>query len=150
MPLETNQFALQTVKGQLDMQVPGNTLSCVVSASQATPLIAGQAVKLEDSAGGPPKVLSLAADTDKVFGFVARNLKDQDRVANEPVEITFTGAVMYMEASAAIARGAKVEVVRTGDKVLTSAGTNPVVGWAMDKAVAAGDLIRIVPMTPNL
>jgi hypothetical protein len=47
-----------------------------------------------------------------------------------------------MEASAAIARGASVEIVPTGIKVATLT-TGTLVGVALDKAAANGDLIRV-------
>lgn len=150
MTLNPNQFAQTTVQGQLDLHTSnqGNVISCEVASTQATALVAGQSVKLADVAGGVPKVVSLAADTESAFGFVVRNLKDIDREANEALEVAFANSVMYMTAGAAIARGANVEVVTASNKVITSAGTNPIVGYALDKAAADGDIIRIYIQTP--
>jgi hypothetical protein len=51
-----------------------------------------------------------------------------------------------MEASAAIARGADLEIVPTGNKVVTqSTGTS--IGRALDQAAADGDLIRVLVKT---
>lgn len=145
----SNQFALTTEQGQLDLQASQNVLTCQVSSSESTSIVAGQPVKLEDSAGGLPKVLALTGATSKTFGFVVRNLKDATREANETLEVAIAGSIMYMTAGAAIARGAKLEVVYTTNKVITSAGTNPVVGYALDKAAADGDIIRVIIGTPN-
>ncbi len=55
-----------------------------------------------------------------------------------------------MEAGAAISAGSNVEIVASVDKVITSAGTNTVIGIAMNKAIADGDLIEVKIKTPNL
>lgn len=149
MILNPNQFALTTVQGQRDLGVQGNTISCRVNASESTALVAGQAVKLSDVAGGVPVVTALSANTDFTFGFVLRNPKDQNFAANDRVEIAINDTVVYMTAGAAIARGAYVEVSNAAKKVITSAGVNPIVGFALDKAAADGDLIRVYIQTPS-
>jgi hypothetical protein len=148
MTLNINQFAMSTVQGQMDLQFNGSVISAQVDSTQATNLVAGQAVKLVDSAGGVPKVVGLAANTDSTFGYVIRNLKDVDFPAYAQLEIALQGSVMYMTAGAAIARGASIEVVYTTNKVITNAGVNPVAGYALDKAAADGDLIRVYVLTP--
>lgn len=150
MALNQNQFGQAVVQGQLDLHSSnqGNVISCQVASTQATALVAGEAVKLADVAGGVPKVVSLAADTEAAFGFVVRNSKDIERVAGETLEIAFANTVMYMTAGAAIARGASVEYDVSKLEVITSAGTNPVIGYALDKAAASGDLIRVYIQTP--
>lgn len=150
MTQNVNQFAQTPEQGFLDLQTgQSNVLNGGISLSEAGTLIAGQAVKMEDSAGGVPKFLKLAANTDKTFGFVVYNQKDTGFTAGMGASIAIDGSVMYMTAGAAIARGAKLEVVYTTDKVITSAGTNPVVGIALDKAAADTDLIRVLIQTPN-
>lgn len=148
MTLNPNQFAMTNEKGSTDLGFLKNVVSCAVSASESGELVAGDAVTIEDSAGGVPKVLLATADNADMFGFVTRNLKDQNRVAGEPLEVAIKNTVMVMEAGAAIARGAKVEFDVSAKKVITSAGTNTIVGWAYDKAAADGDLIRVYIETP--
>lgn len=145
----TNQFAQTAEQGFLDLQSGmNNIIECQVSASESGSLIAGEAVKMEDSAGGLPKVLALTANTDATFGFVVYNGKDTSFEAKESLSVAIKGTVMWMVAGAAIARGAAVEVVYTTKKVITSAGINPRVGFALDKAAADGDLIRVYVETP--
>lgn len=148
MALNINQYGQTTVQGELDLQFNNQVIACRVSHSQSTPLIAGQAVKIEDSAGGTPAVLALAAVTDKTFGYVVRTLKDPNFAADKPLEIALGGSVMQMTANAAIARGANIEVVISNNTVITNAGTNPIAGWALDKAVNVGDLIRVYILKP--
>lgn len=149
MTLNINQFAQTTVQGELDLESNGgNVVSCQVDAAQSTALVAGQAVKLATTAGGVPKVIALAANTDAPFGFVVRNLKDQSFPAGAAVEIALFGSIMHMTAGGAIARGASVEVSNAAIKVVTSGGTNPVCGFAYGSALADGDLLRVYVQAP--
>lgn len=148
MTQSTNQFNQTAVKGDLDLKFAGGVISGAVGSGQSGTIVAGQAVRIEDSAGALPKFISLAGATTEATGFAVRNLKDTGYVAGDRLEVAIFGSVQYMEAGAAIARGAKVEFVPTGEKVITSAGTNPIVGWALDKAAADGDLIRVMIETP--
>lgn len=146
-----NQFTQAAVKGMMDLRINPNIVSCQMDSSSAGGIIAGQAVKIVDSAGGIPKVVECAADSDDVFGFVVYNIRKATFAALDAVEIAVNrGNVMYMEASAAIARGAKVMILVTGSKVLTATGaTKMIVGRAYDKAVNAGDLIRVTIDLPG-
>lgn len=144
-----NQFAQTREVGQLDQQVvAGTTLNCQVADGQVTALVPGQAVRLEDSSFGVPKVLSLAADTDRTFGFVTYNLKDATFAAQQAVVIGIGGTVMIMKAGAAIARGAVLQYADATKKVITNAGVLPRIGWAYDKATADLQLIRVFITTP--
>lgn len=145
MTQNLNQFAMTQTKGAVDLKAGNyNIISAAISASETGTLVPGQAVKIEDSAGGLPKVLALALATDSTFGFIARVLKQSEFEAKDVVEVALDGSIMVMEAGAAIARGAAVEVSLTGNKVITSAGVNNIVGVALDKAAADGDLIRVM------
>lgn len=146
-----NQFKQSTDQGQIDNPTgAAQVISCRVGAGQVTALVAGQAVKLDDSAGGIPNVLSLATDGDLTFGFVVLTAKDASYAAGAVVEIAISGTIMQMTASAAIARGAGVSVGNAAIKVAQTTGLNPVVGWAYDKAAADGDLIRVFITTPDI
>jgi hypothetical protein len=143
MTQSPNQFNQTPEKGSLDLSFHSSVVSAIVAAAQVSALTQAQAVKVADVAGGILPVISLSAETVETSGFVVRNFKDVEYAAGDRLEIAMAGSVMYMEAGAAIARGANVEVESTGDKVITAAGTNPSVGWAYDKAATDGDLIRV-------
>lgn len=143
-----NQFNQTPQKGDVDLITStGATLTVRLASGSAT-VVPGEAVKIVDSTSKVPEVTALTADTDSSFGFVLRNFKDEDREAGENLEIGIAGQVVYLEAGAAIARGAGVEVDASTKKVITSAGTNPIVGTALDKVAADGDLIRVLIATP--
>lgn len=144
MSLNQNQFAQLPIQGQMDLEGFGsNVLAARVSHSLGTALVPGQAVKVENTAGGPPVITALTANSDIPAGFVPFNLKDISYPADARAELAIGGSVMYMTAGGAVARWGQVEVVYTTNKVIASAGTNPVCGFAIDKAAADGDLIRV-------
>lgn len=144
MALNVNQFAVQQIKGVLDLAYNTTVITCTVKSDEGTALVPGQAVKLVDSAAPSPVVTTATVNTDDVFGFVVYNPKINAFAANQQVDIAVMGGtVMVMEASAAIARWAPVSIVVTGQKVVTASGALVVVGRALDKAAADADLIRV-------
>ena len=145
-----NQFAQTTVLGQLDLEFAGSVASMQVSANQATALVAGQPVLVENSTGGAPKILALSSNTDTANGFVVRNLKDANFPAFARVEVAMEGSVMYLNSGGAINRFTAVEAVQgTPGNVIAWGGVNPVVGFAYDEATASNQLIRVFIKLPT-
>ena len=143
MAQDPNQFGQTVEKGQIDLNNSNSPLPCQVDAAQATSLVRGQAVKLAATVGGVPKVLAVAAVTDKIFGYVAYNIKQSGFAALEHLEIVRHGGIIYLEASAVIARGARVSNIIAGEKVVTAVASSTIAGMALDAAAADGDLIRV-------
>lgn len=146
-----NQFAQSTQLGQVDQAFNFDTMAVQIDSSQATALVAGAAVKIVDNAGGVPKVVGCAANSDEVLGFLNYNTKNRSFVAGNAAEISIQGNVMWLYATTAIARGARVQLDLTtngGVAALTGSSGADIVGWAMDKA-AIGDLIRVYILTPS-
>ncbi len=145
MTTDMNKFRMGPIQGDLDLSVPigANVHSCVVASDETLTLEPGDAVYLKDSATGVPEVLKVDADTIVPWGFVVRDPKKSAYVAGDRLQIARRPAVMFMVAGAAIARGARVEYDADNDRVITSAGVNPVCGYAYDKASALGDIIRV-------
>lgn len=139
-----NQFKQSVVKGMLDLAYGNKIFPCLVDSTQATPLKAGMVVSLVPTgAGGPPKIIETADDTTALFGVVCYNTKQAEFKAQDSVEVAAFDSVIYVEASAAIARGAKVSYVQASAKVKTAVAGNKVLGMALDVASGDGDLIRI-------
>lgn len=151
MAISMNQFALEAIKGMVDLKVgPANIVAAEIDSSSAGGLVPGQAVKIVSTAGGIPNVVECSAASDDVFGFIAYDIKDTTFSAGDKVEIAFArGTCMYMEASAAIAANAQVMVVLSGQKVATATATNRIVGRAFDRAGASGELIRVIIDLPG-
>ena len=139
-----NQFELGKEVGQLDLRLNSNIIQC---RSNGT-LIAGQVVKLVDTAAGIP-VVDVAADTDVPFGFVCYNHKETSYSAGDMIEIALSGSYMYMQAGAAITPGAEIMYVYASANVITASGTSNkyVSGYALDKATTSADIIRVAIKT---
>lgn len=145
-----NAFKQTTEQGVLDLRFNSSIVSCEIDSSSAGGLVPGQAVKMVDSLGGIPKVVECADDSDDVFGFISYNIKDSSFDAGMRVEVVYhRGGVMYMKASAAIARNGKVMIVVASKKVAPATSGNMIVGRAFDKASADGDLIRVLIDLPG-
>ncbi len=146
-----NMFVMSPVIGQVDQNFNYNTLPVQIDASETGTLLPGQAVKMYDSAGGVPKVVACAANSDGCLGFINYNVKDATYVAGDRAEISMDGNVMYLISVGAIARGARVQMNLTyvgGVKTVSADGAS-IVGWAMDKATGDGQLIRVHIQTPS-
>lgn len=144
MALNPNQFAQTPEVGYLDLQTNGNNVvTCVHLAGQSTALVPGQAVKQADNYTDIPSVQA-STIAEVAYGVVVRNPKDANYAAGENLEVARVGTTMFMQASAAIARGANVQYDPATNKVATKTSTNGILGYAFDKAAADGDIIRVV------
>lgn len=144
MALNPNQFAQTPEAGYLDLQTGlNNVLTCIHLAGQTTALVAGQCVKLADNYTAIPSVQATTI-AEVAFGVVVNNLKDDSFPAGSRLEVARSGTVMFMTASAAIARGANVQYDPATNKVATKTSTNGIVGTALDKAGADNDIIRVI------
>jgi len=150
--LSPNQFAQSNIAGMVDLRFPYNSVAVQIDASQSGSLYAGSAVKMVDSADGIPKVVGCSANSDEVLGFINFDIKTVAFIAGAAAEISMSGNVMYLYATAAIARGAQVQLDISSPACVTavvaSSGAD-IVGWAYDKASAAGALIRVFLKTPS-
>jgi hypothetical protein len=147
-----NAFAQSPQLGMIDLRFDYDTVAVQIDSSQATALYAGSAVKIVDSADGVPKVVGCAANSDEVLGFINYDIKTAAFTAGMPAEISMSGNVMYLYSTGAIARGVQVSLDITSPGGVRSASGNTgdkIVGWAYDKATAAGQLIRIFLKTPS-
>lgn len=151
--LSPNSFGQQLVCGLVDLRMAHATVSCMIDASVGTgQLMAGQAVKMVDSAGGPPKVVAATANSDSIVGFLNYDVKNAVYLANYAAEMSMAGNAIYLYATTPISRGQAVCLdINTvgGVQALVGSSGNTVVGWAYDKAVAAGALIRVYLKTPS-
>ncbi len=145
-------FAQSPQLGMIDLRFDGNTVAVQIDSSQATALYAGSPVKIVDSADGVPKVVGIAAVSDEVLGYINFNIKNKTFVAGDAAEISMAGNVMYLYSTAAIARGVQVVpslITNGGVAAASGSGGEDIVGWAYDKASAAGQLIRVFLKTPS-
>lgn len=150
--LSQNQFQQSSYLGVVDLPYSTNTIPCQVDSSETGTLYPGQAVKMYDRAGGVPKVVACSANSDDVFGFINFNIKSTSFSAQDPLEVSSDANVMFLYATEAISRGVKVSLdlsTRGGVRPATSGDTgDEIVGYAIDKASAAGELIRVKIKAP--
>lgn len=151
-----NQFGMEPIQGMLTLAPNVNQLPAAIKRDSANTLIPGMAVKLVDVTD-QEIIVEKAAATDAIYGFVTYSVIKNSYNStglNRRMDVAFRDCVMYMTAGAAIARGAPLEIAVTGTasapvcKVITNAGTNKIIGIALDKAAADGDLIRVQILTP--
>lgn len=146
---EPNQFAQTAQLGMLDLKDSLGTISVQIDTSVTTPLRAGQAVKVVDSAGGIPKVVACSANADDVAGFINYDVKSPSFKAGDRAEISMEGNVMFLYATEAIARFGRVSLdINTVGGVQAAVATERILGIAIDKAPGAG-LIRVLLKTPS-
>ena len=150
MSQNQNQFAQTAEKGQMDLRFNSNIISGKIDVTELATLIPGQAVKLVDNSERVPSVIACALDADDVFGFLLYDIKKSEMVAGDRVEIAaMRDNVMYMEASAAIAKGAEVAIVVASKKVVTAVFGDRIIGRAFDKASGDGVLVRVIIDLPG-
>lgn len=145
-----NQFVQSVFLGVLDEHFNGNVIPVQFDPDGSGTLKAGQALKWVDTASGVPLVAPSTARADVVCGFVAFNVKDVEYDPGDMLEMASDGCVQYLVATAAISRGAKVlsyvaDVAGGclgGIAPVTGSSGYPIVGYALDKAVA-GDVFRV-------
>ena len=154
---KSNQFGMTAEAGELDLSLGlNNSMAVLVDPTAATTvsISAGEAVKLidlgtADYSGVNPVVGKRAAATDLVFGLVVKSKKAYTAGAKDIIDVALDGSVLRLKASGAISRGATVyaDLAKAGQ--VQSAASGPGLGISLDKAGAAGDLIRVlVKITP--
>lgn len=153
MAQNMNQFTQTPVVGDIDLATTdrANVFTCRfidASATAGTTLVPGEGVNLVDlgasDSAGPPIVDERAANTDAIFGINIYKTEKNAAESGDRVQIARAGSVIFMNAGAAIARGASVELVLAtpGNVITQSTGTT--LGLCLDKATAANDLVRIL------
>ena len=145
MTQNVNQFGMSLEKGLLTLS-KDNLFDAKIDDTSIEIIPSGSAVKITDTTDAQITV-DLATDAaDDIFGFVVYESRKNSFAAKDFVRVACINSVMQMEASAAIARGATLEIEPTGEKVVTrTSGT--LIGRALDKASADGDLIRVLIST---
>ena len=141
---QMNQFTGSQIKGLITELVSPFTLPMQVDAGQATPILPGAAVQLAATAGQGAFLVTECAASDAPIGFVAFSEKKNSYSAGDMMEVGIVGTIIYLEAAAAVTRGASLEYVPTGVLVKTALGVNPTVGKALDSAPGANALIRVL------
>jgi hypothetical protein len=148
-----NQFKQTAAVGEVDLQTnPNPNIFTVrfydVSDTASTTLVPGEGTILVDLGasdfGGVPIVDERAADSDAIFGIKTFSTKKNDSESNDIVQVAGSGTVIWMNAGAAIARGASVALVLATPGNVITRTTETIAGKALDKATGENQLIRVL------
>lgn len=148
--LYTNQFAQGVAIGDIDLGiVQTGTLTGILSANQATTVLAGAPAKIDTTiAVGSVVNFLQALQTDLAIGFFKRTTTAGSFVALDIVEIVLNPApVIWLLANGTITPGATVYNDSTGAFVNTTVGSNKARGIALDYAVN-GQALRVMITNP--
>lgn len=142
-----NQFGQTPLLGMVDLiSGPNNVVSVRIdpaSTATAAQLSVGAPLKIVDTVG-TDIIVDTAAITEACFGVIIYTRRKQLYAAGDVVEIAIRGTVVYLETSAAVARGANVQAASANGLVATRASTNFRIGKMLDKPAAANVLARVL------
>jgi len=140
-----NQFTQTPILGMPDLRQQPNSFFVTLNPDSVfTDFQVGTVLKLI-AGTGPQILVDAAAATDVPYGVIPYNLKKNTFAAGDTVQLFADSSVLYLQASAAVNRGAKVQFLNTGGSptVATRADSNTVLGIALDQAADTGDVIRV-------
>ncbi len=149
--LNLSQFTITNVLGAFSRgPQPGTFSGRILNTSIATGIQVGSPLKLVSAANTAELVFDIATEgSDVVFGVIPYNTKKNTYVAGDVVECASNGDTLFLEATAAITRGAKVSAGNTsatggGPGVTTNAtsGQN-ILGIALTQVSAAQQLVLV-------
>ena len=146
---QMNSFApTSEIKGRLDLDVNLNNFAGIVDESQDTPLLPGDPVSIVGTSSGLPHYAKAAAG-GVVFGYVKWSAKQSNYPAGSMVEVASGGDVMYMEAGAQTNAGVALNITDFSNfYVGAKASSGSVIGYALESASAANELIRVLIVAP--
>jgi len=155
MALDTNvnQFKQGKAVGDIALNFFGgeSIVSVRYNPSGTGNLKAGETIRLVDlgasDLAGAPIIDKRTTEIQAIFGVVKRSLKQAEFEPGDFVEVAIFGAVMYLKASAALARGVKVSGGIATPGSIQAIGTKAYLGYTIDKA-GSGDIVRVM-LTPD-
>ena len=114
------------------------------SVTSTTPLAAGAIVTLDStSTNTNAPIAKQAAVTDTIFGVITYNPLKSTYVGGDRIAIARDGDVVWLPAAAAVNVGAELYFNASNQVTSTATAGNSIVGKALTKATAAGDLIQV-------
>lgn len=142
---QMNSFDMNSaIKGQRVLPANTESFSAIVDESQTDPLLAGDPVMIVSTTTGLPHIAK-AAVGNVVMGFVEWNvISNGSYAAGKICQVSPAGNVMYMEAAGALDAGVALNMSDlTNVTVAAAAAGKSVIGWSLESATAAGQLVRV-------
>lgn len=152
MSLNSNQFGQTPVVGMLDMRTNPNpavfNFRYDPTDTPTNTMVPGEGVKLVDLGGsdvnGVPIVGKRTADADAIMGVRVYNPEKNQKNPGDIMEIAGQGAVVFLEAAAAMNRGTNVALTLATPGRVQAQTTEEILGITLTKAAALGDLVRVL------
>lgn len=140
-----NQFQQNSEVGMLTLAPNFNVIPVGIDKTVTGTLLSGQAVKVVVNTNKQLTVAAATSTSDVFFGFIpfSRGLSNFKKL--QTIEIACGGTVILLRAGAAITKFSQVMVggSLTAPAVVLATTGKVVVGVALDRAAALGDLIRV-------
>ena len=145
-----NIFApTEEIKGRKVLPANTESFSGMIDASVSGTVVPATPMKIVSTSAKLPHFAPATAE-DKIIGFLEWNVIRTGYIAGTVCQISPDGNVMYMEASEAISAGANVTMdsfsnitIKTAAAASGDDPADPVIGYALEAATAAGQLIRV-------
>lgn len=116
----------------------------IVSAEENAPLVAGAIVTLDTtSTNTNAPVAKQAAVTDEIFGVVTYNPIQANFANGERIAVARPNDVVWLPAAGAVTVGAELYFNASNQVTATVTAGNSIVGKALTKAAATGDLVQV-------
>lgn len=150
LSFQMNVFApTEEIKGRKVLPANTESFSGMIDASVQGNVVPGTPMKIVATSAKLPHFAPATAE-DKIVGFLEWNVIRSAYVAGTPCQVSPDTNVMYMEASGAINAGANVAMDSFSNITIKAAAAasgdtpaDPVIGYALEAATAAGQLIRV-------
>ena len=150
LSFQMNVFApTEEIKGRKVLPANTESFSGMIDASVVGNVVPGTPMKIVATSAKLPHFAPATAE-DKIVGFLEWNVIRSAYVAGTPCQVSPDTNVMYMEASGEINAGANVAMNSFSNITIKAAAAasgdtpaDPVIGYALEAATAAGQLIRV-------
>jgi hypothetical protein len=150
LSFQMNVFApTEEIKGRKVLPANTESFSGMIDASVEGNVVPGTPMKIVATSAKLPHFAPATAE-DKIVGFLEWNVIRSAYVAGTPCQVSPDTNVMYMEASGEINAGANVAMDSFSNITIKAAAAasgdtpaDPVIGYALEAATAAGQLIRV-------
>lgn len=143
---QMNVFApTEEIKGRKVLPANTESFSGIIDASVDGTVAPATPIKIVASSSKLPHFAPAASDSDNIVGFLEWNVvRSNGYTKGLPCQISPETNVMYMEASGAINAGVNVAMDSYSNITIKAAGADSkVIGYALEAASAAGQLIRV-------
>lgn len=142
---QMNVFApTEEIKGRKVLPANTESFSGIIDADVSGSVAPATPMKIVSTSAKLPHFAPASSDSDNIVGFLEWNVIRSGYVAGTLCQISPETNVMYMEASGAINAGVNVAMDSYSNITVKAAGAgSKVIGYALESAANAGELIRV-------